>query len=82
MAAATQPLASAQTAAQPGLDFQLEDYHVHLKGGLTIEEALAQSRNIPAMVVLAKVGIPQVELLRMPDNDGGYWRLSGVTAGL
>lgn len=32
-------------------------------------------------MTVAKLGIPQVELLRMPDNDGGYWRLSGVPPG-
>ena len=35
---------------------------------------------VPGMTV-AKIGTPQVELLRMPDNDGGFWRLSGVPAG-
>ena len=35
---------------------------------------------IPGMTV-AKIGTPQVELLRMPDIDGGYWKLTDVLAG-
>ncbi|MCY3018172.1 MAG: hypothetical protein NTW87_03955 [Planctomycetota bacterium] len=32
---------------------------------------------IPGMTV-ARIGTPQAEMLRVPDNDGGYWKLSGV----
>jgi hypothetical protein len=32
-------------------------------------------------MTVARVGTPGVELLRMPDNDGGYWPLKGVPAG-
>lgn len=35
---------------------------------------------IPGMTV-ARSGAPSAELGRMPDNDGAYWKLSGVPAG-
>ena len=41
--APSQRFAKAQTAAQPGLDFPLEDYHVHLNS-MTLEQVIARSR--------------------------------------
>jgi len=35
---------------------------------------------IPGMCV-ARSGAPSAELIRMPDNDGSYWKLNGVPAG-
>lgn len=41
---------------------------------------ILENTPVPGMTV-AKVGTPQVELFRTPDNDGGYWPLKGVPAG-
>lgn len=43
LAAASQPFANAQTAAQPGPGFPLEDYHVHLNS-MTLEQVIARSK--------------------------------------
>jgi histidinol phosphatase-like PHP family hydrolase len=43
LVAASQPFAIAQTAAPSGLDFPLEDYHVHLNS-ITLEQVIAKSR--------------------------------------
>ena len=50
-----QSILSDTPAAWPG--YQPADYDRLYRGELTAAEALAQSRNIPAMVVLSKVGV-------------------------
>jgi len=42
--------------------------------------AILANTPIQGMTV-AKIGTQQVELLRVPDNDGGYWRVAGIPAG-
>jgi penicillin-binding protein 1C len=70
--------------------YQPSDYDREYRGQMTAGEALAQSRNIPAMLVLSKVGIqPAVGLMdaaglhslaRVPDRYGLTLAIGGADA--
>jgi histidinol phosphatase-like PHP family hydrolase len=68
--AASQPfLASAQTAAQSGLDFPIEDYHVHLNN-MTIEQVVATSKQTGIIYgVMEHVGTKENEYPNICSND-------------
>jgi penicillin-binding protein 1C len=75
-------------AAWPG--YQPNDYDRAFRGNLTAAEALAESRNIPAMLVLAKVGVePAVGVMdaaglhglaRSPERYGLSLAIGGAEA--
>jgi penicillin-binding protein 1C len=75
-------------AAWPG--YQPSDYDRSFRGNLTAAEALAESRNIPAMLVLAKVGVePAVGVMdaaglhglaRSPERYGLSLAIGGAEA--
>jgi histidinol phosphatase-like PHP family hydrolase len=68
--AAAQPFpAHAQTAAQSGLDFPIEDYHVHLNS-MTIEQVVAASKQTGIKYgVMEHVGTKENEYPNMLSND-------------
>lgn len=69
LAAAPHPFANAQTAAQPGLDFPLEDYHVHLNS-MTLEQVIARSRETGVKYgLLEHLGTKENEYPIMLSND-------------
>jgi histidinol phosphatase-like PHP family hydrolase len=69
LTAASQPFATAQIAAQPGLDFPLEDYHVHLNS-MTLEHVVARSGETGVKYgILEHLGTRENEYPIMLSND-------------
>jgi histidinol phosphatase-like PHP family hydrolase len=69
LVAASQPFANAQTAAQQGPGFPLEDYHVHLNS-MTLEQVIARSRETGVKYgLLEHLGTKENEYPIMLSND-------------